>query len=316
LRFPLLVSALVLSVIGAWGQQGTITEYPLTPPSAAGNVCQGPDGNTWFVFTGSSGIGNISSSGAVNSFSFSNSTPLTPSLVGCAFGPDGRLYFSDQNNALVVAFDRATRQFTTFRMPAPNSGIAGLTFGSDGNAWIMVSSSSAIQRMNTSGTFLPVIKLVAGRYPHGPSTCPDGNVWFAEHNANRIAKVDPSGVVTEVVLPQANSLPFSTACGPDGVYFTEEKGRIGRIDYSTLVITQWQTSSSLTRPTGIAIAANGNVYFAENHVSKIGIMAVGGGVIKEFTLPNPGLFPDKLVAGSDGRVWFSQQNLAQIAAVQ
>jgi streptogramin lyase len=322
-----LVLLSIIPPLSSWGQVGTITEYPLRPAaptstfgmtySAAGNVCSGQDGNVWFVSTGSSMIGTITPTGSVMMFPLPlPGLALTPGLVGCAFGPDGRLYFSDQNNKKVFAFNPSSQQFTKISMPVPNTGIAGLTFGSDGNAWIMVSGSNAIQRMTPAGTFLPIIQLSAGRYPHGPSSCPDGNVWFAEFNGNRIARANMLGQITEILLPQSNSQPFSTACGPDGVYFTEQAGRIGRVNYTTLAVTQWTPFTAKSKPTGIAIGTTGNVYFAESGIGKIGVMPVGGGLISEYLVPIPGAFPDKVAAGSDGRVWFSQHDLAGIGAMQ
>jgi virginiamycin B lyase len=310
-----LVSAiLTLSAICAAAQQPMIAEYSLTLSSATGNLCTQPGGSVWLIFTGISAIGTIASNGVVTSFSIPTLGPLVPGLVGCAFGPDTRLYFADQNNKKVVAFDTVAQRFSVYSIPAPNTGVAGTAFGADGNAWIVGPANNAIYRMTTAGLFLPRIQLLAGRFPHGPSGCADGNVWFAEVNANRIAKVDVLGNVTEILLPQGSSQPFSTACGPDGVYFTEQIGKIGRVNYTTLQITQWRTSNAKSRPTGIVVS-NGNVYFAESDIGKIGIMPVGGGVITEFAIPSPGASPDKLTAGAGGRVWFSQHNLAELGAV-
>jgi virginiamycin B lyase len=262
-------------------------------------------------------VGSITPAGKVTAFALPwIDLPLEPSLVGCAFGPDGRLYFADQNNKIVLAFDPALKQFTRFSMPAPNSGIAGLAFGADGNAWIMVTGNNAIQRMTQGGVFLPVIQLARGRYPHGPSSCPDGNIWFAEFNGNRVARADMLGHVTELLLPKSSSKPFSTACGPDGVYFTEQAGRVGRVDYTSLAITEWKLPTSKGEPAGIAVSPNGNVYFAESSVGKIGIMPVGGGIISEYVISAAGFSPDKVTLGSDGRVWFSLQQLAKIGATQ
>jgi virginiamycin B lyase len=324
---PMLVAVTTISSLLSFGQAGTITEYPLRPSSptnmsimtysAAGNICPGPDGNIWYVATGTSMIGMVTPAGSVSTFPLPLSgLTLTPGLVGCAFGPDGRLYFSDQNNKKVFAFNPSTQQFTQTSMPAPNTGIAGLTFGADGNAWIMISGNNAVRRMTPSGSFLPVIQLAAGRYPHGPSSCPDGNVWFAEFNGNRVARVTMLGQVTEILLPRANSQPFSTACGGDGVYFTEQAGRIGRVNYTTLALSEWPTPIAKSKPTGIAIAASGNVYFAETGIAKIGMMPPAGGLITEYKLPVPGAFPDKLAAGAAGRIWFSQHDLAGIGAIQ
>jgi virginiamycin B lyase len=313
MKWNLISAILVVSAICAVAQQRVITEYNLTPTSAAGNVCTQPGGNVWLVFIGMSAVGTIAADGVVTSFDLPVLGPLVPGLVGCAFGPDGRLYFSDQNNKKAVAFDPITQQFSIYSIPTPNTGIAGLIFGADGNAWIMITGNNAIRRMTVVGTFLPVIQLASGRYPHGPSICPDGNVWIAEVNGNRVARLDPSGQVTELLLPQSASRPFSTACGLDGMYFTEGVGRIGRVDYSTLQITQWKTANAKSNPTGIAVS-NGSVYFSETGIGKIGVMPVGGGSIAEFAIPLRGASPDKMTDGPGG-VWFSQHDLAKIAVI-
>ena len=61
-----LLFLLFLSVVFAlpsWGWAATFTEYPLSPPSAAGNVCAGPDGNVWFMFKGIISVGSITPAG-------------------------------------------------------------------------------------------------------------------------------------------------------------------------------------------------------------------------------------------------------------
>jgi virginiamycin B lyase len=316
LLFSLFISVAFM-LPSCWGWAATFTQYPLVSSSAAGNVCAGPDGNVWFMLRGIISIGSITPAGRVTAFVLPwTDLPLEPSLVGCAFGPDGRLYFADQNNKKVMTFDPALKQFTRISMPAPNTGIAGLAFGADGNAWIMVPGNNAIRRMTQGGIFLPVIQLAAGRYPHGPSSCPDGNVWFAEFNANRVARANMLGQVTEVLLPNPASKPFSTACGPDGVYFTEQAGRLGRVAYTSLAITEWILPTSKGEPAGIAVSPKGNVYFAESSVGRIGMMPVGGGMISEYVISASGFSPDKLTLGSDGRVWFSLQQLGKIVAVQ
>jgi streptogramin lyase len=45
-------------------------------------------------------------------------------------------------------------------------------------------------------------------------------------------------------------------------------------------------------------------------------MPVGGGTISEYVISVSGFSPDKLTLGSDGRVWFSLQQLGKIGAVQ
>ena len=121
LYLRILIATLILSAAYAVGQQRVIAEYALTPSSAAGNVCLQPGSNVWFVFGGIGAIGTIASNGTVTSLAIPMLGPLVPGLVGCVFGPDGRLYFADQNNKKVVAFDTVARQFSVYSIPAPRS---------------------------------------------------------------------------------------------------------------------------------------------------------------------------------------------------
>jgi hypothetical protein len=132
-------------------------------------------------------------------------------------------------------------------------------------------------------------------------------------NGNGVARLSPSGQVTELLLPQSASKPFSTACRLDGMYFNEGIGRIGRVDYSMLQITQWKTANAKSNPSGISVT-NGSVYFSESGIGKIGVMPVGGGPIAEFAIPLRGASPDKMTDGPGG-VWFSQRDLAEIAVI-
>src|SRR5690349_3272287 len=60
--------------------------------------------------------------------------------------------------------------------------------------YILISGSNAIQRMNSDGTWAPVIWLSAGAlYPHGPASCADGNLWFSLVYSNQLGYLSPKG---------------------------------------------------------------------------------------------------------------------------
>lgn len=304
-RSVVLVCALVLMTAMLSAQ--TITEYSLpSSSSSAGNVCSGPDGAIWFMDTGTGSVGRMAVDGRVVEYPVPPSGNDPVNLVGCAFGPDNRLYFGEQNYKKVVAFNPTTHLFKKIALPPPNNAMAGMVFGADGNLWIMVSGSSAIRRMDTTGKFLPIIKLAAGRYPHGPSLCADGNVWFAEVTANRIARITPTGELTEIILPLPGSRPFSTSCGASGVYATlQAVNRIARINYRTLRIVMRRIPTPDSQPTGVAIGRAG-VYAAESMTNKIAVMPINAGSIAEYLIPSLSA-PNKLALGPDGRVWFSER---------
>jgi streptogramin lyase len=304
----LLLAAFALSCAAAQ----TFTEYPIPTRTIAGSICASPDG-LFVYFTANTTIGRIDGAGHIREFQVPTVATNAMSLVGCSLSPTGILYFGDQSNYLVYTFDPATRKFTAFKLPTPHSGMAGVLFHSDGLLYIMEAGSSTIHRMQPDGTFLAPIRLSAGRYPHGPSSCA-GNVWFAENRANRVAFVTPSGTVSEFLLPTSNSKPFSTVCAPDGgVYFTlNAANQIGRIDTSTYSLMSWSIPTQNSMPKGISLSATG-LCFAESNVNKIGCMPLMGGITTESTLALRGAAPNKLVYGPDGDVWFSQSEVSYVA---
>jgi virginiamycin B lyase len=299
----------VMLVMPAFGL--VFNEYPIPSRTIAGNVCTSPD-NLYVYFTANTTIGRSDLVGNIQEFNVPLVGSLPMGLVGCTFGPDGTLYFGDQNSGRVYKFDPANQSFVSFGVPGPKAGMAGMVYHTDNMIYIMAPSGSQILRMKPDGTFLPTIVLTAGRFPHGPSSC-GGNVWFAENTANRVAFITPAGLVQEFALPQANSKPFATACGSDnGVYFTENNvNKIGRIDMTSFVVKQWVIPSAASQPRGIAVSPT-TVCFAEFARNKIGCMPLGGGVISESAVPIASSGPNKLILGPDGNYWFSVANVSYL----
>jgi len=292
-----------------------VSEYPI--PGIAGNTCSGPNA-VYFTDATNNAIGELLPDGTAREWTIPtpNSSP-----AGCAYDQvRNRVYFTEQASYKVGALDLQHLNFFEWMSPLPHNGIAGLTFGGDGNLWIVAPSGSRVLHMTPSGQFLAPIILASGRWPHGPALGHDGNVWFAEFSGNRLATVSPAGVVREYVLPQANSKPFTAAPGPDGVYFTlNGVNKVTRISY-TGTINQWSIPTLNTAPMGITLCdldSNGNpqlVYFAESTVNKIGVMALGGGPISEYF---SGAFPNKVTCGrADNRAYWSERGANNIGAMR
>jgi streptogramin lyase len=310
---PLLLSLSIFFVFNSYMGAQAFTEHAIPTRTIAGNLCVSPD-NLYVYFTANTTIGRIAMDGSITEFDVPPAGPNAMKLVGCSFSPKGILYFGDQNNYAIYAYSPKAQVFVHHALPPPNIGMAGVQFHSDWLLYIMVSGSSAIQRMQRDGTFLPAIQLAADRYPHGPSSC-GGNVWFAENTANRVAFVTTSGAVSEFDIPEPATQPFSTICAPDGgVYFTlNAANKIGRIDTTTQEITTWPIPTANSMPKGISLSSTG-VCFAESNVNKIGCMPLMGGPMTEDPVPVRGSAPNKLVYGPDGGIWFSQAEVSYVAS--
>jgi streptogramin lyase len=229
-------------------------------------------------------------------------------------GPDGNIWFTEENKPDVGRLALSTGTTTLFPVPSGTTGLGGITTGpdndlwfletqaakvgrlvpstgtitesaaaaaggivagSDGNLWVFASSSNKILVISTAGKVLRTLTVpTASSYPHGPSRGADGNVYFVEFNGNKIGRVTPKGAFTEWRLPHAGSKPFSTAFGPDG-----------------------------------------RLYVTENAGNRIARLDPASGGIAEFALPTANAAPAGIAAGSDGNLWFAEKNADKLGRV-
>ena len=144
----------------------------------------------------------------------SGATRITP-------GPDGNLWFVEQNVNKVARIDAKTHTVTSFTPPTPNSGVTSIIAGPDGNLWFTESAANKIGRINPM-TFaitefpLPTTDPNGGSVPvpnrdpidiqsipvDDPSLGFVGSLWFLENTVHQIATIDPgTGAVMEYNVP-------------------------------------------------------------------------------------------------------------------
>ena len=75
---------------------------------------------------------------------------------------------------------------------------------------------------------------------------------------------------------------------------------------ASVPVAQQFTVSAGAHPTGIAIGGDGNLWFAEPGIDKVGKLAPWGGLGEYATAP--GVKPNRLVTAGDGALWFSEDN--------
>jgi virginiamycin B lyase len=75
-------------------------------------------------------------------------------------------------------------------------------------------------------------------------------------------------------------------------------------------------TTSLTVPTGssnpwgILLAPNKRIWFTERTGNKLAVVLRSK--IKEFAIPQAGSYPEKIAAGSDGNLWFTEMQSAGV----
>ncbi len=119
---------------------------------------------------------------------------------------------------------------------------------------------------------------------------PDGAIWFTEMWANKIGRITLDGKLTEYPLPTPAASPRGICAGPDGaLWFTEAFSmKLGRItvdgaisELPIPVLPDEIASPGLFIPPhpsgwphGVAVGADGNVYFTDSGVSKLGRLVI------------------------------------------
>jgi sugar lactone lactonase YvrE len=226
-------------------------------------------------------------------------------------GPQGALWFSEFYTDKIGRIATGGR-ITEFPLP-DNNDIEGIAAGPDGNIWFTEPGAQQIGRMTPAGQVTAFQINGSNPSPRGITAGPDGNIWYVEFYDSFIGRVTPSGTITRFQIPGPSSFPWDITTGPDGdLWFTESADNaIGRFDPRTL---QFKTSLSVPTPTsnpwGILLTPDKHIWFTERTGDKLAVVL--GSTIKEFRIAQSGSYPEKIAAGSDGNLWFTEMQAGRV----
>jgi sugar lactone lactonase YvrE len=105
-----------------------------------------------------------------------------------------------------------------------------------------------------------------------PTTDKDGAVYFADAAANRIYKSDPDRKVT--LFKDNSSGVTALAAGPDGRLYASQPARKRIVSYGPA--GDEKVVAANVEASGIAITANGAIYFADSVHKTVGYIDAGG----------------------------------------
>jgi streptogramin lyase len=234
---------------------------------------------------------------------------------GIAVGPDGNLWFTENNGHKIGRINPTTGAVTEYSTGITSTSVWGITAGPDGNLWFTEHLSDRIGKLNpTTGAVTEYSSgITTGSQPYGITAGPDGNLWFTENNTSRIGKINPTtGVVTEYSSGiSANAGLRGITAGPDGnLWFTETSiSRIGKINPATGVVTEYSSGITAGALIHITAGADGNLWFTDNS-DRIGKINPTTGAVTEYHSgissigSNAG--PSGITAGPDGNLWFTE----------
>jgi virginiamycin B lyase len=140
---------------------------------------------------------------------------------------------------------------------------------------------------------------------------PDGrSVWVSGTDASQILRYRSlaPGTTPTVFSLDSGSAPRGMTFGGDGALYVAETGtdaggnKIARIRANGDV-HEFPLPSGAGAPWGIAVGADGKIWFSEESSGKVGRLDPITGRIVEYALPTAHSQPQGIVLGSDGAVW-------------
>src|SRR5260370_13003795 len=150
----------------------------------------------------------------------------------------------------------------------------------------------------SSNSFQQCAVPTASAGPWGVAIDHNGKVWFTEHFTNKIGEFDPSShTFNEFATPAGNSQPYGIVVdGSNNVWFTENNSSVAMIGEYTSggTLNEYKIRSSLPgglTPHLITVDPNGNIWWSEGFVGKIGELQIALAVpgtnagVYEYTYP-------------------------------
>jgi len=285
-----------------------ITEYSVPAAEQSFGIVAGPDGNLWFTIT-TGHIGKITTSGVATIYDVPPPTEYGfTNPWGIVEGPDGNLWFTA---GTIIGKITTNGIITEYPLPTGSYAQGQIITGLDRNLWF-ADLSGTIDKMTTSGAITQYPGPAASTAPYGIARGPDGRVWVggSGYNGSRgtIGAMTTSGAM--VHYPEPSSFfyfhPYSLAVGRDkNIWFANQATSITRVT-TRGVFTDFPTPTFPSFPWDIVAGPDGNLWFTENYVSKIGRITTDG-VITEFPVPNnaTGNAVLGITRGPDGYIWFT-----------
>lgn len=249
-------------------------------------------------------------------------------LYTTAVGPDGSVWFTEQEASYIGRFNPTTQQFTSYPLGGDSKGTSSsagpqaVALDRKGNVWFTEVNTGRIGRLDPQTGKLQgwdVPSLPGGSASNHPGLtipfdlvlAPDGGVWFSEVAGGAIGRLDPAtGHIRLFSLSDPLAQVFALALDPTGrVWFTElTSGRIGLLDPTTGRISTIPVPKLVGDPTGlydVIVAPDGAVWCASVGANAIVRYQPGQEAFTLFPLPTSESTPYGLALDHSGTLWFS-----------
>jgi len=318
----LAVFAAILALAATGTLPVEIKEYDVPTPNARPHdPAVGPDGSLWVTEQKANKLGRLDP----KTGKFQEYPLKTPGSGphGLVADRNGNIWFTAIAKGYVGKLDPKTGNITEYRAPGeqemdPHTPV----FDQNGMLWFTNEESSTIGRLDP-GTGEIELKATptAHAVPYGIVVNSQGIPFFCEFHTNKLASIDPKSMsIHEYTLPEAGARPRRLALAQDGtIYFSDyAQGKLGHFDPATGKVEEWPSPGGpSSEPYGIAITADGMVWYAETGVTPNTVVRFDPKT-KTFAsenIPSGGGVVRNMAATKDGRLYLACSGVNKVAVV-
>jgi streptogramin lyase len=231
-------------------------------------------GLAWYASFGEQVLGALDpATGKAVEYTIPTLKPDAPTgILGVRFDRDENLWLGMQFQGGVAKFDRKTRTFQTWSLPAELNGphvqinqVSPDRSHVDGKVWLQDAGTYTVLRLDVASGRFEVFE---------PYKIPRPNVYD--------------------VIPDSRNNGFFLVLGSEDV---------GRIDAKTGEIRIFKTPTPRSGPRRGMMDAQDRLWFGENNADRIGMLDTRTAAFREWPVPTPGAWPYDATADRDGAVW-------------
>jgi virginiamycin B lyase len=195
--------------------------------------------------------------------------------------------------------------------------VAGLLAGCSGGSASEHGRTPGMNNNYLQGT--RTINLQEGDFPSFLTFGAHNSLWFTENGGNVIARVDPAGNITQYTIQADNNNdPQDIISVPDGSLWFTGLAEIGKIspDGTIQVWHEISIDSAVGLPDALTTGRDGQVWYTDDggHICRITSTDDFGCYATHPSTKD--IWMRGIAMGSDGALWFTEDNLTSIADTQ
>ena len=119
-------------------------------------------------------------------------------------------------------------------------------------------------------------------------------------SATTLIAISPAGNVGKVDVTVSDGTATSVTSNAD--------------QFNYMAFAEYVTLTAGSGPSAITAGPDGNLWFTERNVNKIGRITPGG-TVTEYAIPTANSFLSAITAGPDGNLWFTERNINKIGRI-